>query len=170
MVSRFRFSFDPAPVSGKNTRVTTIKSPVRTFALGRRHTALWLAMYVVLAAAWSVPRFAIASDTASAQQTRDVVLRATGNEPGWYMEVTAGNTILLVTDYGQKRYSFPETETRSDPHAQSNVLQAVNDGHRLEVILERKPCVDTMSGEQLDTRVTVRLDDQEYRGCGKTLN
>ncbi len=117
-----------------------------------------------------VPGIAIASGNSGAQQARDVDFRATGNEPGWYLEVTASKQIVLVTDYGQNRYAFPAAQAPSDPHAQSNVLQAVNDGHRLEVILERKPCMDTMSDEQFDTRVTVRLDDRELHGCGKSLH
>jgi len=101
---------------------------------------------------------------------RGVELRATGNEPGWYLEVSGMSQIVFVTDYGQSRYMFSDAKAPSDPHAQNNVLQAVNGSHRIELILQRSRCMDSMSDQQFDTRVTVRLDDREYRGCGNTLH
>ena len=100
---------------------------------------------------------------------RGVNFRATGNEPGWYLEVSANDQILFVTDYGQSLYLFSEAEAPSDPHAQNNVLQATNDKHRLELIRLRKQCMDSMSDQQFDTSVTVRLDDREYHGCGSKI-
>jgi putative lipoprotein len=100
---------------------------------------------------------------------RGVDFRATGNEPGWYLEISGESQIVFVTDYGQSRYSFSGAQAPSDPHAQHNVLQAVNDKQRIELILQRMRCMDSMSDQQFDTRVTVRLDDREFRGCGNTL-
>ncbi len=38
---------------------------------------------------------------------RGVAFRAIGQEPGWLLEITNGTEILLVTDYGQNRNSYP---------------------------------------------------------------
>jgi len=102
-------------------------------------------------------------------RSRGVKFRATGNEPGWHLEVFVSNQILFVADYGQSRYLFSDAEAPSDPHAQNNVLQATNDKHRLELIMLGKTCMDSMSDQQFDSQVTVRLDDREYRGCGNRL-
>ena len=89
----------------------------------------------------------IASDNPGAHQARDIEFRATRNEPGWYLEISAGKHVVLATDNGQTRYAFSDVQAPSDPHTQSNAVQAANDGHRLDVILDSKPCMDSMSGE-----------------------
>ena len=42
--------------------------------------------------------------------------------------------------------------------------------HELIIVLQGKRCRDSMSGEPLETTVTVILDDKEYRGCGRPLH
>jgi uncharacterized membrane protein len=101
---------------------------------------------------------------------RDVDFRATGNEPGWYLEITDGKTILFVTDYGERRYEFPAPEPRVHQEVALTVFQAGNDAHALSVTLRGEGCQDTMSGATFDTRVSVRLDEKDYMGCGKTLH
>jgi len=145
-------------------------SPGRTAEPGLHRAWLFVFGFIAFSIFWSGAGIVIASDSSRAPQARDVEFRATGNEPGWFLEISAKKQIVLVTDYGQKRYAFPDAKAPSDPHAQCNVLHAVNDEHRLEVILESKPCMDTMSDEQFDTRVTVRLNDRELRGCGRSLH
>ena len=41
---------------------------------------------------------------------RGVSFRAIGQEPGWLLEITDGSEILLVTDYGQTKTSYPYVE------------------------------------------------------------
>jgi len=158
--------------------MTTRTFPGRAVAHHHRPTTLRAVSFIgrnivtlfATAAIFPVSGIAIASGDPGVRQARDVEFRATGNEPGWFLEISAKKQIVLVTDYGQKRYAFPDAKAPSDPHARNNVLHAANDEHRLEVILESKPCMDTMSDEQFDTRVTVRLDDRELHGCGRSLH
>ncbi len=104
-----------------------------------------------------------------AARLRGVDFRATGNEPGWLLEITEGETILFVTDYGERRYEFRTPEPRVHQKVAMTVFQAGNDAHALSVTLRGEGCQDTMSGAMFDTRVSVRLDEDDYTGCGKTL-
>ena len=37
------------------------------------------------------------------------------------------------------------------------------------IIIEGKPCTDSMSGESFQTTVTLRLGEQTLEGCGRAL-
>ena len=43
-------------------------------------------------------------------------------------------------------------------------------GDDLVIVLEGQTCRDTMSGEEFETTVTVVLDGNKYRGCGRALH
>ncbi len=97
---------------------------------------------------------------------RGVAFRAIGQEPGWLLEITNGEQILVVTDYGQDRQSYPFVEPREDKAARKTVFQ-VNDS--TSVLIEGKPCSDSMSGESFQTTVTVTLNGKSLKGCGRAL-
>jgi putative lipoprotein len=100
---------------------------------------------------------------------RGVSFRAVGNEPGWYLEIEDETGILLVMDYGQRRISTPVPVPEVERETARTVYQARTEAHELTVLLEGKPCRDTMSGEQFATMVTLMLDGRHYQGCGRTL-
>ena len=99
-----------------------------------------------------------------------VGFRATGNEPGWYLEITNEQDILLVTDYGNSRYRFDSSAMTSDPHSRTTVYSAHTGTDRLEIVIEGAPCKDTMSGEAFPASVSVRLNDRRISGCGRALH
>lgn len=101
---------------------------------------------------------------------RGVDFRATGNEPGWYMEISQATHILLVTDYGQQRDEFASAPPVSNQVKRTTSYQAKNETQQLSVVLEGQECIDTMSGQRFQIRVTVSLNDKEYRGCGQALH
>lgn len=92
--------------------------------------------------------------------------RAVGNEPGWNLEIRAGNQLLLVTDYGKSRVELPLPEPTLDPDARRTRWDAG------ELVLDviGRPCRDTMSGEQFETQVLVTWEGQTLRGCGRALH
>lgn len=57
-----------------------------------------------------------------------------------------------------------------DQGARRTLLSARDGGHELVVELQGRPCRDAMSGEPFETKVTVRLDDKIYYGCGRALH
>jgi uncharacterized membrane protein len=97
---------------------------------------------------------------------RGVEFRAIGQEPGWLLEITNGEEILIVTDYGKERISLPYVKPREDKAARKSVFQIDADTN---VLIESKPCTDSMSGESFQTTVTATLGDQTYKGCGRAL-
>lgn len=99
-----------------------------------------------------------------------VDFRATGNEPGWYMEISNKTDILLVTDYGQNTFRFESSTIASDPHSKTTVFNAHNVKDRVEVVITGKPCTDSMSGEAFPATVSVLINNREYPGCGRALH
>jgi len=96
--------------------------------------------------------------------------RAVGNEPGWHLEITMGEKIVLIVSYGSIRYEFDTPEPTSDQTARTSRFVAEDDQHSIEVFIEGTRCADTMSDETFESTVTVTLDERVYRGCGRSLH
>jgi len=101
-----------------------------------------------------------------AAKLRGVAFRAIGQEPGWLLEITNGEEILLLTDYGKNKQSYPYVEPREDKVARKTVFQ-LNDN--TSVLIEGKPCSDTMSRESFEVTVTVTQGGKMLKGCGRAL-
>ncbi|KPK31471.1 MAG: hypothetical protein AMJ66_08690 [Betaproteobacteria bacterium SG8_40] len=101
---------------------------------------------------------------------RGADFRATGNEPGWYLEISREYGILLVTAYGTERYEFAPTEPSSDSALRKTTYKAAQAGHELTVTLEGRDCADSMSGAKFETTVTVMIDGNKLTGCGRPLH
>lgn len=97
---------------------------------------------------------------------RGVAFRAIGQEPGWLLEIKNGEQILLVTDYGQNKVSYPYVEPREDKAARRTVFQVDAD---TSVLIEGVSCTDTMSGEKFQVTVTVKTGMRTLKGCGRAL-
>ncbi|MCP4333129.1 MAG: hypothetical protein GY785_10780 [Gammaproteobacteria bacterium] len=106
------------------------------------------------------------NDVWHAAKLRGVAFRAIGQEPGWLLEITNGEEILIVTNYGQDKKSIPYVEPQVDQSARKTVYP-VDDGTQVQI--EGKPCIDTMSGESFQTTVTVTLNGKSLKGCGRAL-
>ena len=92
--------------------------------------------------------------------------RASGNEPGWIVEVYP-DSLVFVTNYGEDHYRFPDyTATDAEPF----VYEASAGGHAITVTLSDEDCLDDMSGEPFETTVQLTFDGQPYRGCGRALD
>jgi putative lipoprotein len=97
---------------------------------------------------------------------RGVAFRAIGQEPGWLLEIKNGEEILVVTDYGQDKKSYAYVEPQEDKDARKTVFQVDTD---TRVLIEGKPCTDSMSGESFEVTVTVTRGGNTYKGCGRAL-
>jgi heat shock protein HslJ/uncharacterized membrane protein len=98
---------------------------------------------------------------------RGVDFRATGNEPGWALEVLQDRIVFL--DQGGARLTVPRPAPQVDPESGETVYAAETDGHRLRVLIRERECVDSMSGERAESSVAVEMDGRAYRGCGYAL-
>ena len=97
---------------------------------------------------------------------RGVAFRAIGQEPGWLLEIINGEEILLVTGYGKNKNSYPFVKPQEDKNARKTVFQIDAD---TSVLIEGKPCSDTMSGESFEVTVTVTQGGKKLKGCGRAL-
>lgn len=94
--------------------------------------------------------------------------RATGNEPGWYLEIAeGGKKTLLVTDYGANKYELrlPKPFTSAKSKTTRYRIQGF-----MDILIEGRRCKDSMSAHSFESRVTVKIDDKVYKGCGKSLH
>jgi uncharacterized membrane protein len=100
---------------------------------------------------------------------RGVDFRATGNEPGWWMEIGPDATIL-VTDYGQQRDIFATPEPEEDRTARRTTYWATSGGRDVQIVLIGEPCQDSMRGDSFQTTVQIRLGQASLTGCGQALH
>lgn len=89
--------------------------------------------------------------------------RATGNEPGWRLDIADGN-MTLVTDLGQTRTVMPAP----DPEVTGGTRKytARDNGRTMTVTIADRVCVDTMTGMPRPNTVAVVLDGKTLNGCG----
>ena len=99
-----------------------------------------------------------------------VDFRAVGQEPGWHLEIRRADSLVLVSDYGTVRHSFPWTEPVGAAQARRTTYATQAGEDALRVVLTPGPCTDTMSGEEFETEVNVWLNGRQLRGCGRALH
>lgn len=103
-----------------------------------------------------------------------VDFRATGNEPGWHLEirndleVRAGKRIRFVYDYGERDAVLHAPDP--EPGGSRTVYYGESGDLRIVVEIEARPCQDSMSGEGFESTVTVRFQGRAYLGCGRPLH
>ena len=99
----------------------------------------------------------------SAIEAGTKVFRATGNEPGWLLEIT-GTKMKFLGNYGQIRIeaAAPVAETT----AAYRQYAARTDGHDLIVRIFDRPCSDTMTGMPYPQEVVVVFAGKQLNGCG----
>ena len=102
-----------------------------------------------------------------AAKLRGVAFRAIGQEPGWLLEMTTGEKILLVTDYGKIKTEYPYVEPEVYQDQRKSVFSVRQD--KFKLIIEGINCTDSMSGENFEVSVFIELDGKELRGCGRAL-
>ena len=98
---------------------------------------------------------------------RGVAFRAIGQEPGWLLEITNGEEILLVTDYGQNRQLYPYVEPVE--YKEERRTQFVLESYGVTVEIRGQRCTDVMSGEEFEVSVSIIMTDRRLEGCGRAL-
>lgn len=95
--------------------------------------------------------------------------RAVGNEPGWVLEIT-GDSLSLIADSGNSEYAFDGVERQSDETSQATTYRGVAGDDSITVTLQGQTCQDTMADTSYETTVTIELNEQTLRGCGRPLH
>jgi putative lipoprotein len=96
---------------------------------------------------------------------RGVDFRGLGQEPAWNVEIGRDGKIVLATDYGSNRTEV----THTDPVVEGARTSYRSADGSLTLVVERRACADSMSGEAFDATVTVTLADRVLHGCGRFL-
>lgn len=108
-----------------------------------------------------------ARDVWHAAKLQGVAFRAIGQEPGWLLEMTTGEKILLVTDYGQTKTEYPYVEPEVFQDLGRSVFSVRPD--EFKVTIEGINCTDSMSGETFEVSVIIDLNGKQLKGCGRAL-
>lgn len=98
-----------------------------------------------------------------------VDFRATGNEPGWLLEIREEDSLVLMADYGTRRYEIASPEPEIDQTSGDRLFRQPGATETFEVVLIDEPCRDDMSGESFPTTVRITLGDRRLAGCGRSL-
>jgi putative lipoprotein len=99
-----------------------------------------------------------------------VDFRATGNEPGWVLEISERTRIDLSYDYGASRIQANAAEPVDDQQAMRTTWEASVDDLQLRLEISAVACTDSMSGEQFESTVVIYLGDRQLNGCGRPLH
>ena len=96
--------------------------------------------------------------------------RAIGQEPAWLIELYPDEKIYLSRDYGAKMQTFNYQDPVTDQVERRSVfVLEINNKKQGEVIIEGIACTDSMSGEQFESTVMLKIDGKTFKGCGKSL-
>jgi putative lipoprotein len=97
---------------------------------------------------------------------RGVTFRALGNEPAWYVEIFP-DRLAIVTDLGTNRTELAHGGAVVE--GARTTYRAAADGREATVVIDRRACADTMSGEAFEAAATVSFENRTFVGCGRFL-
>ncbi len=89
--------------------------------------------------------------------------RATGNEPGWRLDIDATELTLLAHN-GKTRFVAPTPRAAETDGARKYVTR--HDGSDIAVTISERPCTDTMTGMPYPQTVVVVFERETMNGCG----
>jgi uncharacterized membrane protein/heat shock protein HslJ len=97
---------------------------------------------------------------------RGATFRALGNEPAWYVEIFP-DRLATVTELGTNRLELPHGGAVGD--GARTTYRAAAEGREVIVVVERRACADSMSGEEFEAAATVTFENRTLTGCGRFL-
>ena len=101
-------------------------------------------------------------------KARGIGFRGIGNEPGWLVEVGAGETPVLHAelDYGERKVDVARMQSLSGilGYASKNA-----NGVEVKLHLQREDCSDGMSDNTYPASAKLIVGDKTYLGCGRFL-
>lgn len=95
-----------------------------------------------------------------------VDVRAVGHTPDWTFELDRAGKMSFATDRADP-VVLTTAPLPTDPPGAGGVIYGVrNEAQELIAEIASAGCTDAKSGQLLTHYVTIRLNGQEYRGCG----
>ncbi|RYF90558.1 MAG: hypothetical protein EOO03_03405, partial [Chitinophagaceae bacterium] len=106
------------------------------------------------------------SATLAEKQMNGVDFFARGNSPAtWSVEMEFGNLIRFKSLDG----SDVNASAVQPVYIEAQKATIFTSGSNIQVTLYDEPCKDAASGETFSKKVTVRVKDKVYEGCGQYL-
>lgn len=99
----------------------------------------------------------------TADTSGSTVFSATGNEPGWRLDIAEGQ-LTLQADYGKTRIAM--TAPRAETVPGGTKYAGTAGSHKVTVTILDRLCSDTMTGMPRPNTVEVVLDGKPLKGCG----
>jgi len=100
---------------------------------------------------------------------RGIDFRAVGETPAWILEIDRGDSVYLVLEGRAAPMILPRPVASFDPEGDQTFYRARSKSHVLLVTVHGDRCDRPMEGERALNLVTIRLDGQEFEGCGRTI-
>lgn len=100
-------------------------------------------------------------------ELEQVLIRASGNEPFWLVEIDAGTINFSAPDHGTLTFPSPSPE-QADAVTTWRTELPGNEPHTLTLTLTRDVCRDSMSGALLRWSAAAELDGVAYSGCARS--
>lgn len=99
---------------------------------------------------------------------RGVAIWASGNEPGWILEIGKELSMFKV-DYGQEVLEFSTPVPKVDRERARTIY--LHSGEReLEIQVRSETCTDSMTGERFRIGIEISFDGRKLNGCGMALH
>lgn len=104
----------------------------------------------------------------AAAKLRGIDFRAVGQEPGWFLELKQKGQTRYVGNYGQDTLvaDTPEPATTDESGTEYNIQ---TEEQKLKITITETPCTDSMNGMEFPQTVTVTVNGNTYKGCGRYL-
>ena len=100
------------------------------------------------------------------ENLKGIVLRASGNEPFW--NITISTNEIIFSEWDKPKIVFPHVPPSVSGNRCvyfSRTLEPTPYG--IEIVIDEKPCIDSMSGEYFSFAAQVSLDGRQYMGCAR---
>ncbi len=107
-----------------------------------------------------------ASNIYRAKRREGIDFTATGNEPGWVLDVDF-DSVMYFKSINSDSISFPVADIKENGKEQT--FEADTEAGLFKISITEEPCTDDMSGEAFTHTVSVVTDKQEFQGCGRYI-
>jgi membrane-bound inhibitor of C-type lysozyme len=102
-------------------------------------------------------------------RVRGVVYRATGNEPGWVLEVGPAARLNWTTNWGSDTHAWDTSQESAESAGTGRVYTAGTGDQAIRITIRQERCIDDGEVEH-DHSATVEFGGTALRGCGTRLN
>lgn len=94
--------------------------------------------------------------------------RAVGQEPGWVVEMDFEGRTRVAANYGERRFEFATPDRVFEDRGVTSYTAHAS-GVDLRILVDETPCTDIMSGEEFPVTARLRIDGEEFSGCGRMV-